>query len=93
MARALAPDAVILSGGPASVYDEGAPAPSPEVFELGVQRRHRRHMHALRLQRTLDTSPPAQLALQRIGALLQLRDGALAGAFTHPARASLAWAN
>jgi GMP synthase (glutamine-hydrolysing) len=34
--RELAPDAVILSGGPASVYDEGAPAPSPEVFELGV---------------------------------------------------------
>jgi len=34
--RALAPSAVILSGGPASVYDEGAPAPSPAVFELGV---------------------------------------------------------
>ena len=34
--RAIAPNAVILSGGPASVYDEGAPAPSPAVFELGV---------------------------------------------------------
>ena len=34
--REIAPDAVILSGGPASVYDEGAPAPDPAVFELGV---------------------------------------------------------
>ncbi len=34
--RAMAPAAVILSGGPASVYDEGAPSPSPEIFELGV---------------------------------------------------------
>ena len=34
--RALAPSAVILSGGPASVYDDGAPAPSTAVFELGV---------------------------------------------------------
>ncbi|WP_102109857.1 glutamine-hydrolyzing GMP synthase [Oceaniglobus roseus] len=31
-----APKAVILSGGPASVIDEGAPLPPPEVFELGV---------------------------------------------------------
>jgi len=34
--RALKPSAVILSGGPASVYDEGAPAPSPALFELDV---------------------------------------------------------
>jgi GMP synthase (glutamine-hydrolysing) len=34
--RALAPRAVVLSGGPASVYGEGAPRISPEIFELGV---------------------------------------------------------
>ena len=34
--RALAPRAVILSGGPASVYGEGAPHVSREVLELGV---------------------------------------------------------
>lgn len=31
-----APKAVILSGGPASVYAEGAPLPPRELFELGV---------------------------------------------------------
>ena len=31
-----APKAVILSGGPASVLDEGAPRPPREVFSLGV---------------------------------------------------------
>jgi GMP synthase (glutamine-hydrolysing) len=30
------PDAVILSGGPSSVYDKGAPFISKEIFELGV---------------------------------------------------------
>jgi GMP synthase (glutamine-hydrolysing) len=30
------PDAVILSGGPSSVYDKGAPAISKEIFQLGV---------------------------------------------------------
>jgi GMP synthase (glutamine-hydrolysing) len=34
--RALAPRAVILSGGPASVYGEGAPTIDPRVFDLGV---------------------------------------------------------
>jgi GMP synthase (glutamine-hydrolysing) len=34
--RAMAPRAVILSGGPASVYAEGAPSVDPRVFELGV---------------------------------------------------------
>ena len=34
--RAFAPKAVILSGGPASVFAEGAPLPPPEVFDLGV---------------------------------------------------------
>ncbi|HYB97662.1 MAG TPA: glutamine-hydrolyzing GMP synthase [Candidatus Limnocylindrales bacterium] len=34
--RQLAPQAIILSGGPASVYDEGAPSPSPAIFEQGV---------------------------------------------------------
>ncbi len=31
-----APRAVVLSGGPASVYGEGAPTVDPRVFELGV---------------------------------------------------------
>jgi GMP synthase (glutamine-hydrolysing) len=34
--RALKPDALILSGGPASVYDEGAPLPSPAIFDVDV---------------------------------------------------------
>jgi GMP synthase (glutamine-hydrolysing) len=34
--RALAPKAVILSGGPASVYEEGAPGLPHGVLELGV---------------------------------------------------------
>ena len=34
--REFAPKAVILSGGPASVYTEGAPLPPQEVFALGV---------------------------------------------------------
>ncbi len=33
---AMSPRAVILSGGPASVYDEGAPGVDKRVFELGV---------------------------------------------------------
>src|SRR6516225_8709614 len=32
----LAPRAVVLSGGPASVYGDGAPRVGPEVFQLGV---------------------------------------------------------
>ncbi|HEX6161232.1 MAG TPA: glutamine-hydrolyzing GMP synthase, partial [Thermoanaerobaculia bacterium] len=34
--RALAPAAIILSGGPQSVYSDGAPICSREVYELGV---------------------------------------------------------
>jgi GMP synthase (glutamine-hydrolysing) len=34
--RAAAPIAVVLSGGPASVFEEGALQVDPEVFELGV---------------------------------------------------------
>jgi len=34
--RSFRPRGIILSGGPASVYDPGAPTVSPEIFELGV---------------------------------------------------------
>lgn len=34
--RSFNPKGIILSGGPSSVYDEGAPAPDLEVFQLGV---------------------------------------------------------
>jgi len=34
--RARRPAGIVLSGGPASVYEEGAPAIDPSVFELGV---------------------------------------------------------
>ena len=34
--RELAPRGIILSGGPASCYDAGAPRISREVYELGV---------------------------------------------------------
>ena len=36
MIRAFAPKGIVLSGGPSSVYDPGAPLPDPVVFELGV---------------------------------------------------------
>src|SRR5213075_2348338 len=32
----LRPNGLILSGGPASVYDEGAPHLDPEIFSLGI---------------------------------------------------------
>ncbi|ACM20536.1 guanosine-5'-monophosphate synthetase [Geotalea daltonii FRC-32] len=34
--RSFAPSGIILSGGPKSVYEEGAPAVAEELFELGV---------------------------------------------------------
>ncbi len=34
--QACAPHAIILSGGPASVYDAGAPKAAPEIFQAGV---------------------------------------------------------
>ncbi len=34
--KELDPQAIILSGGPASVYEEGAPTTDPGIFELGV---------------------------------------------------------
>src|SRR6185369_5624136 len=34
--RAMAPQAVILSGGPSSVFEQGAPTIDRAVFELGV---------------------------------------------------------
>src|SRR5207253_6846653 len=32
----LQPNGIILSGGPASVYDEGAPQIDPQIFSLGI---------------------------------------------------------
>src|SRR6266850_4467526 len=32
----LKPNGIILSGGPASVYDKGAPQVDPQVFSLGI---------------------------------------------------------
>ncbi len=34
--RAFSPSGIILSGGPKSVYEEGAPAVAGELFELGI---------------------------------------------------------
>jgi GMP synthase (glutamine-hydrolysing) len=34
--QAKAPVAIVLSGGPSSVYDEGAPALDPAILELGI---------------------------------------------------------
>ncbi len=34
--RALDPQAIVLSGGPQSVYEEGAPTVDPGIFELGL---------------------------------------------------------
>src|SRR5258708_4239454 len=34
--RRLAPRAIVLSGGPSSAYDAGAPSVDPEIFQLGV---------------------------------------------------------
>jgi GMP synthase (glutamine-hydrolysing) len=34
--RELAPRGLILSGGPSSVYEPGAPRPDPEIFRLGI---------------------------------------------------------
>ncbi len=33
---ALRPKGIVLSGGPASVYEEGAPQPDPKILQLGI---------------------------------------------------------
>jgi GMP synthase (glutamine-hydrolysing) len=34
--KTMAPKGIILSGGPSSVYDDGAPASNPAIFDLGI---------------------------------------------------------
>ena len=34
--RSINPKGIILSGGPGSVYEEGAPDCDPEIFKLGI---------------------------------------------------------
>ena len=34
--RALTPEGIILSGGPASIYEEGSPRVDPGIFDLGI---------------------------------------------------------
>src|SRR5256886_11741762 len=34
--KKLQPNGIVLSGGPASVYDKGAPQIDPEIFSLGI---------------------------------------------------------
>ena len=34
--KALAPEGIILSGGPASIYEEGSPRVDPGIFDLGI---------------------------------------------------------
>ena len=48
------PKGVILSGGPASVYEDGAPALDPELLELGIP--------VLVVPRGVSTDFPAVLA-------------------------------
>ena len=35
--KAMNPKGIILSGGPSSVSDDGAPTMDPEILELGIQ--------------------------------------------------------
>jgi GMP synthase (glutamine-hydrolysing) len=59
--RDFAPKAVILSGGPSSVYAPGAPLPVREVFELGVP--------------VLGICYGQQAMMQELGGLVERGDG------------------
>jgi GMP synthase (glutamine-hydrolysing) len=65
--REFAPKAVILSGGPASVFAEGAPLPPREVFDLsvpvlGICYGQQAMMHMLGARWSRATAPPSSAA-------------------------------
>ncbi len=77
-----APKAVILSGGPASVLDEGSPRPPEEVFGLGVPvlgicygQQVMMQMLGGRVERGGGTAEFGRAYVTEKGALLDLLDG------------------
>ncbi len=55
--REMAPKGIVLSGGPASVYDDDAPVPASGVFELGIP--------------ILGICYGAQLMIQQMGGMVE----------------------
>ncbi len=77
-----APKAVILSGGPASVFAEGAPLPPAEVFDLGVPvlgicygQQAMMHMLGGTVERGDGTAEFGRAYVSPSGAPLKLLDG------------------